>query len=256
MSQFRSSFLENIPPVVKNLMIINLLFWLASISLPGLASFFPNLAGVDLGNWLGLHYFQSEAFRPHQLITYIFMHAGFEHLFFNMFGLFIFGCILEQTWGAKRFLSYYMVTGIGAGLLQMLIYHIQIQSIANALPPEALDIVKKEGYALLQSHQNWVDPDLGKLNLLFNTNMVGASGAIFGILLAFGMMFPNMPLFILFIPVPVKAKYYVIGYGLLELYLGVQNNSGDNVAHFAHLGGMLFGLLMILYWKKRKNLNP
>ena len=248
MRQFRSSFWENIPPVVKNLIIINLLFWLASVTL-------PSLAGIDLGNWLGLHYFQSQVFRPHQLVTYMFMHGGFEHLFFNMFGLFIFGCILEQTWGSKRFLIYYMITGIGAGLIQMLIYHIQIQSIANALPPEALTLVKTEGYALLMSHRNWIDPDLGKLNLLFNTNMVGASGAIFGILLAFGMMFPNMPLFILFIPVPVKAKYYVVGYGLLELFLGVQNNSGDNVAHFAHLGGMLFGFLIILYWKKRKNFN-
>jgi membrane associated rhomboid family serine protease len=244
MNQFRSSFLDSIPPVVKNLIIINALMWLATMML-------SYTSQITLSDYLGLHYFQSQAFRPYQFITYMFMHGGFEHLFFNMFGLFIFGGILEQTFGQKRFLTYYMVTGIGAGIIQMLVYHFQIQAIVDTLPAEALNLVKTEGYELLQSRRNWIDPDLSKLNLLFNTCTVGASGSIFGILLAFGVMFPNMPLFILFIPVPVKAKYYVIVYGLLELYLGVANYSGDNIAHFAHLGGMLFGFFLIWKWRKK-----
>ena len=240
MSFNQQSFLGNIPPVVKNLLIINVLMWVATYVSP-----------INLSDYLGLHYYQSQAFRPHQFITYMFMHGGFGHLFFNMFGLFIFGCILEQAWGSKRFLIYYMITGVGAAIIQMLVYHFQIQAIADTLPPDTINLVKTKGLELLQNRQNWADPDLGKLNLLFNTSMVGASGAIFGILLAFGMLFPNMPLYILFIPVPVKAKYYVIGYGLLELYLGVANRVGDNVAHFAHLGGMLFGIVLILLWKKK-----
>ncbi|MDD3909106.1 MAG: rhomboid family intramembrane serine protease, partial [Proteiniphilum sp.] len=142
-------------------------------------------------------------------------------VFFNMFAVFMFGRTLEQVWGSRRFIAYYLVTGIGAGLVQMLIIYFRIQAI---LPQEMFSLV--------------------------NSVTVGASGAVFGILLAFGMLFPNAQLFIIPFPFPIKAKWFVIGYGLLELFFGVANRSGDNVAHFAHLGGMLFGIIMILYWRK------
>jgi len=244
MNQYRSSFLDSIPPVVKNLIIINVLMLLASVAL-------AQTLHINLSRYLGLFYFQSQAFYPHQLITHIFMHGGLQHLIFNMFGLFIFGSVMEQTWGSKRFLTYYMITGIGAGLIQVLFYYIQIQSITSTLPAEALILVKTQGLELLQNGQNWTDPAMSRLNILFNAPMVGASGAIFGILLAFAMTYPNIPMFVFLIPFPIKAKYLVIGYGLLELYLGVANRAGDMVGHFAHLGGMLFGIFLILRWRKK-----
>ena len=248
MNQYRSSFLDSIPPVVKNLIIINVLMLLASVAL-------AQTLHINLSRYLGLFYFQSQAFYPHQLITHIFMHGGLQHLIFNMFGLFIFGSVMEQTWGSKRFLTYYMITGIGAGLIQVLVNYIQIQAIASTLPLETLDFIKTHGLQLLQSRQYWENADwtnpVFRLNLLFNMPSVGASGAIFGILLAFAMTYPNIPMFVFLIPFPIKAKYLVIGYGLLELYLGVANRAGDMVGHFAHLGGMLFGIFLILRWRKK-----
>ena len=241
----RNSFLNGIPVVVKNLILINILMWFATIIL-------PNAAGIDLQSILGLHYFGSQGFKPIQIISYMFMHANFGHLFFNMFALFMFGSVIERTWGQKRFLTYYMITGIGAGLIQMLTLYIQIQNVQAGLSPEMLKEAYTEGANVLARGMNYSDIAMGKLNLLLNTTTVGASGAVFGLLLAFAIMFPNMPLFLMFIPIPVKAKYMVIGYGLLEFFFGVANRSGDNVAHFAHLGGMLFGLLLILWWKNRK----
>ena len=241
----RNSFINSIPFVVKNLILINILLWFATIIL-------PKAAGIDLQSILGLHYFGSQGFKPVQIISYMFMHGGFEHLFFNMFALFMFGSVLEQVWGQKRFLIYYMITGIGAGLVQMLVFYFQIQNIQAGLSPEMLQMVHTEGADVLARGMNYSDVVMGKLNLLLNTTTVGASGSVFGLLLAFAMMFPNMPLFLFFIPIPIKAKYMVIGYGLIEFFFGVANRSGDNVAHFAHLGGMLFGFLLILWWKNRK----
>jgi len=219
--------------------------WFATIIL-------PDSIKIDLRSLLGLHYFGSQNFKPVQIISYMFMHAGFEHLFFNMFALFMFGSVIERTWGAKRFLIFYLVTGIGAGLVQELTLYIQIQNAQAGLSPVMLQEVYTKGANVLAQGMNYSDAVVGKLNHLLNTPTVGASGAVFGLLLAFGIMFPNMPLFIMFIPIPVKAKYVVIGYGLLEFFFGVANRSGDNIAHFAHLGGMLFGFLLILWWKKRK----
>jgi membrane associated rhomboid family serine protease len=144
----------------------------------------------------------------------MFTHAAFDHIFFNMFALFMFGGVLENYWGQKRYLIYYLATGIGAGLVQLLVCHLQ-------------------GY-------------------IYPVPTIGASGAVFGLLLAFGMLFPDTPLFLMFVPIPIKAKYMVIGYGLIEFFFGVANNTGDNVAHFAHLGGMLFGIILILYWRKKR----
>ncbi len=212
----------DIPPVVKNLLIINGLFFLAYISL-------KQLNNIDLNDFLGLHYFAAEKFMPVQYLTYMFMHANFEHLFFNMFALFMFGKSLEILWGQKKFLIYYFVTGIGAALLHTVVMEFEISAQINEL-------------GITMEHPQYKD----FLNMHL---VVGASGSVFGILLAFGMLFPNTKLMLLIPPIPIKAKYFVIIYGIIELYLGVSGQN-DGVAHFAHLGGMLFGILLILFWKK------
>ncbi|MBN3036073.1 MAG: rhomboid family intramembrane serine protease [Bacteroidales bacterium] len=237
----RPSGFNLLPMVVKNLLIINGLFFLATISLSRM---------IDLTDMLGLHYPASPLFKPHQLITYMFMHGGFAHIFFNMFALWMFGNALENVWGPRRFLVYYMITGIGAGLLHLLVIHIQVAGIERNLSPEAISEVTGKGYDLLKEGKNYSDSLLGKLNILYNTTTVGASGAVFGILLGFGMLFPNALIY-LFFAIPIRAKYFVILYGAIELYAGIANNPGDNVAHFAHLGGMIFGYLLLIYWKKR-----
>lgn len=234
--------LANIPMVVKNLLIINLLMLLAD--------WVASNSGVDLGDVLGLHHWSSDLFRPHQLLTYMFMHGNFNHLFFNMFALWMFGRILENVWGQKRFLTYYIITGIGAGIIQLIVTELRIQSLTSGLDPMLISEVYEEGLSILKSRQNYVDATLAELNAMINTTTVGASGAVFGILLAFGMLFPNSQIMLLIPPIPMKAKYFVAIYGALELYLGLSNNPADNVAHFAHLGGMLFGYFMIKLWKK------
>ncbi len=228
------------PPVVKNLLIINTLFFIGTIAFS---------SRIDLNEYLGLHYFTSPVFRPHQLVTYMFMHGSFTHILFNMFALWMFGNALENVWGSKRFLVYYMVTGIGAGLIQLLVLYFRISHIESGLDPEMISYVQEKGYDLLMEGKNFADPVIGKLNLLINTTTIGASGAVFGILLAFGMMFPNSLIYVFF-AIPVKAKYFVMIYGAIELFSGI-SGTADNVAHFAHLGGMIFGYLLLLYWKKR-----
>ena len=223
---------SELPEVVKNLLILNGLFFLATVSL--------NNLGIDLVKILGLHQFQSPDFRPHQLITHLFMHGNFTHLFFNMFALWMFGKILENVWGSKRFLIYYMITGIGAASIHLLISQYQIISISNQIP-EMVNLA-------IEGRYNPSIPISKKLTQLIITPTVGASGAVFGLLLAFGMLFPNALLYLYF-AIPIKAKYFVIGYGLIELYAGISNNPADNVAHFAHLGGMIFGFFLIKYWK-------
>jgi membrane associated rhomboid family serine protease len=161
----------------------------------------------------------------------------------------MFGNTLENVWGPKRFLVYYMVTGIGAGLIQLLVLYFRISHIESGLDPEMISYVQEKGYDLLMEGKNFADPVIGKLNILINTTTIGASGAVFGILLAFGMMFPNSLIYVYF-AIPVKAKYFVMIYGAIELFSGI-SGTADNVAHFAHLGGMIFGYLLLLYWKKR-----
>ncbi|TXB65352.1 rhomboid family intramembrane serine protease [Vicingus serpentipes] len=237
---------KSIPPVVKNLLIINGLMYVAMIALSG--------QGFDLSAFFGLHYWGSEGFYPHQLVTYMFMHSfQFTHLLFNMFAVWMFGRVLEGVWGSKRFLIYYMITGVGAGLIQLLVIHLRLMPLYDALSPEDLSFIMDKGYDILQSGQNFTDPIAGKFNALMNVTTVGASGSVFGILLAFGMLFPNTELMLLFPPIPIKAKWFVIIYGAIELYSGMANNAGDNVAHFAHLGGMLFGFVLIKYWQKNSN---
>ena len=227
---------NELPVVVKNLLIINGLLFLATISL--------NNLGIDLVKIFGLHQFQSNDFRPHQIITHLFMHGSFTHLFFNMFALWMFGKVLENIWGQKKFLIYYMITGIGAAAIHLIFCQYQIINISNQIP----DLVN----IAIEGKYNPSIPLSKKLTQLIITPTVGASGAVFGLLLAFGMLFPNALLYLYF-AIPIKAKYFVIGYGLIELYAGISNNPADNVAHFAHLGGMIFGYFLIKYWKQDTN---
>lgn len=211
----RISLQDKVSDVTKNLIIINVIAFLAQMALPRV--------GVDFTDMMGLHYFRSAQFGLWQLVTYMFMHGGVSHIFFNMFALWMFGGTLERIWGSWRFLVFYLVTGVGAALMQELVWTLSFS-------PEQLAYFSD---ALLT---------------------IGASGAVFGILLGFGMMFPNAPIYFLFIPIPIKAKWLVLGYGLLELFYGV-TGSADGVAHFAHLGGMLFGFILIKVWENRARTN-
>ena len=253
------NFWNRMPPVTKNLLIINVLVWLAMVIMP---------VGFDraITRSCALHYFLSPDFKPWQLLTYMFMHAtrgifmtqqsiDISHLFFNMFGLVMFGSVLERVFGSKRYLFFYLTVGIGAALIQEGVYAIWIHNLATGLPEGwTLSTVAERGIQLIRGNQNWVDPTLGQLNMLINTPTVGASGALYGILLGFAMLFPNMPLYFFFIPVPIKAKWMVLGYGVIELFFGVTGLQ-SGVAHFAHLGGMLVALLLILYWRKNGEIN-
>lgn len=228
MSDFRPSGFSVLPTVVKNLVIINVLFFLATIAA-------ETVLRIDLSDYLGLHYIGASDFQPYQLVTYMFMHGSFGHLFFNMFALWMFGNTLERIWGPNRFLLFYFVCGIGAGLAQELVQYIQY-------------LTTLQGYDNERIAANHIIPMSEYLNML---TTVGASGAVYGILLAFGMMFPNSTIYIYF-AIPLKAKWFVLIYGIIELFAGF--TSVDNVAHFAHVGGMLFGLILILYWKKKGTL--
>ncbi len=222
--QFSPNGFSILPPVVKNLLIINALLYLGMVA----ASRF----NMDLNDILGLHFFMASDFKPFQIITYMFMHGSFGHLFFNMFALWMFGNVLENVWGAKRFLLFYLICGIGAGLTQELVQYIQ--------------------YSVSLSQYDRVNLGDAIVSMSEYLNMmttVGASGAVYGILLAFGMMFPNSLIYLYF-AIPIKAKWFVIAYAAIELFSGLAM-PGDHVAHFAHLGGMFFGLIHILVWRKK-----
>ena len=230
--------------MVKNLIIVNVLLLVATFILEN--------AGINLYTYLGLFFPASENFMLHQVFTHMFMHGGLTHIFFNMFALWMFGRVLESVWGPKRFLTYFLVTGIGAAALHTLVNYFEYQSVISNLSSEQVEYVREVGSNIWTEGKNFTDPQLSKLNIILNTPTVGASGAVFGILLGFGVLFPNTQLMLLFPPIPIKAKYFVIGYGVLELYLGL-SRPGSNVAHFAHLGGMLFGFILIKYWNKSRN---
>ncbi len=260
MNNYRPSFLSSIPPVVKNLIAINIILWLASELSP---SFF-NKWGIDtnLTDILGLHSWGASKFNPAQFITYMFMHGGFNHVFFNMFGLYMFGGVLEQLWGTRRFLFYYLLTGVGAGIVQEIFwtfeYHSVFAAINNAIASNSGEQLLPfqniiSHYFDISNIESLNTPTLIELKKVFMNLPVtiGASGSIFGLLLAFAWLFPEAKIMLIFLPIPIKARVFVPIYGIIELFMGVANFSGDNVAHFAHLGGMLFGVLLILYWRKK-----
>lgn len=219
--------MNQLPAVTKNLLIINVLCFFGALV--------ARRYGMDLNNLLGLHFFMASDFKLFQLITYMFMHADFQHIFFNMFAVWMFGRTLEHVLGPKRFLIYYMVCGIGAGLVQELVQYVQ--------------------YLVELSHYDGVNTGLVVIPMAEYLNMmttVGASGAVYGVLLAFGMLFPESQMFVFPIPFPIKAKFFVVGYAIIELFAGL-GASGDGIAHFAHLGGMIFGFFLIMYWRKNNN---
>ncbi|MBN2664919.1 MAG: rhomboid family intramembrane serine protease [Bacteroidales bacterium] len=236
---------SSLPPVVKNLIIINILLlvltWTAQ-----------SVFGYDLTSVMGLYFPKSEMFRPFQILTHMFMHAGIWHLFFNMFALYMFGGILENVWGPKRFFIYYMVCGLGAALVHESVIAVQYFKIINTISPDQFQLVLADGAMVLSEGKQYADATMKNLQMILNIPTVGASGAVFGILLAFGVLFPNTQLMLLFPPIPIKAKYFVLGYGAIELYMAVAQ-PGSNIAHAAHLGGMLFGYLLIRYWRKTSN---
>lgn len=223
------------PPVTKNLLIINVLCFLGMLV--------AGKYGIDLNNILGLHFFLAGNFMPYQLLTYMFMHGNLEHIFFNMFAVWMFGRIIEQVMGSKRFLFYYLACGVGAGLMQEGVQWI------NYINHEHAEVARM-GAELVRGNYMIIHGMAVDINLL---NTVGASGAVYGILLAFGMIFPNERMFIFPIPIPIKAKLFVIGYALVELFL---TRSNDGVAHYAHLGGMLVGLIILLLWHEGGDGGP
>ncbi|MDX9892170.1 MAG: rhomboid family intramembrane serine protease [Bacteroidales bacterium] len=257
-----------LPPVVKNLLIINGLFYVAKVIL------LPR--GIDMDLHFGLHYLEAPHFKIWQIFTYMFMHGNFGHLFFNMFSLWMFGAAIENLWGSKKFLVYYLITGIGAAIIHYIIIYFQIhqdvalfnlflenptiqnyQNLAENVQSIRIKSVLQNNLMVLQANPDSLNElSIATVNIkdsfLNSFNIIGASGSVFGILLAFGMLFPNALLYIYFL-FPIKAKWFVIIYGALELLYGVTGTS-DGIAHFAHLGGMLFGLILIIYWKKKRTL--
>lgn len=218
--------MRQIPPITKNLIIINVICFLV-------AQVFTSL---NLNSMLGLHYFQAQNFQIWQFVTYMFMHDGWMHIFFNMFALWMFGGLIERTFGQQRYLAYYLVCGLGAALCQEVSQFVQVYAM-----------IAEQG-ATLSDMFNLSAGDRMALNA-FTT--VGASGSIYGILLAFGMTYPEEKMFVFPVPFPIKAKWFVVGYAVIELWLAFSNARGatDGIAHVAHLGGMLFGYLLIRYWR-------
>ena len=247
MNYTRGSFFSNIPPVTKNLLIINILIWLVEV-------IFPAFGVNGIIRHLGLHYVGASHFNPAQLLTYMFVHDqhSMMHIFFNMLTLFFFGPLLEQTWGGKRFFIFYMICGIGAALVQEGVWALTWKDdFINGLATANGETFQGMKQIVEQQLADKTSQIYGYAVQFQNAAMVtiGASGAIFGLLLGFAFVFPNMPLYLFFIPIPIKAKYMVLGYGVLEFFFGVTGTMGT-VAHFAHLGGMLFGLIVLLYWRK------
>ena len=276
MTNLRSWGSQSMPTVVKNIIIINVLMVLLQMALAQ--------RGINLADYLGLHYYSSEKFRWWQFLTHVFMHGDYKdismtitHIFFNMYGVYMFGTVLEQIWGPKRFLIFYLICGIGAGFCYMGVLQLQYANLHHVIVNFEQHPTFVE-YGQLVRHHNLANIPYFKEILTFwgqhadcedcasmaakglnqyyteitNIQMVGASGAVFGILFAFGYLFPNTELMIMFIPVPIKAKWLIGGYALVELFLGFGQFQGDDVAHFAHIGGMIFAFILLRIWKTNR----
>lgn len=228
--------MRSIPETIKQLIIINVIFYFGS-------QFIGNL-GYDI---LALHYYENEKFLISQFITHMFMHGSPSHILFNMFGLWMFGSPLEQMWGRQKFLFFYISCGLGAALLQMLVYYSQIQNLYQVIELNNLSLSDPQLILNFMSER-----DYSNAITAFNSVMVGASGAIYGILVAFAFSFPNSKLMLLFLPFPIKAKFFVPLLILIDLFFGISSFSVGPIAHFAHVGGAIVGLIMVLYWRKNQ----
>jgi membrane associated rhomboid family serine protease len=228
MTDVRMNSFQSMPPVIKNLIIVNALIFFAQY-------IFGNSPFGWINNTFALHDIRSEHFKPHQIITHLFMHGSLAHLFFNMLPLWMFGGMLENVWGSKRFLIFYVLCGLGAAILHLGVLYAELTPIYAELHQAGSQIGESDYYTGLYYQ--------------VNTPTVGASGAVFGCLAAFGYLFPNS--LVLYFFIPMKAKWFVLMYAGIELWYGVRNSAGDNVAHWAHLGGALVGFLLVLYWNKR-----
>jgi membrane associated rhomboid family serine protease len=220
------------PPVVRNLVIINVLFFLATL-------FFES-KGESLALILGMFYIDSPQFEPFQVLTHMFMHGSLMHIFFNMFGLWMFGGPLENVWGPKRFLTFYFVCGLWAAFLHQAVTGFEVYQMTSSFFPG------------IPGECTYDNEYYSKLEIAMCIPTVGASGALFGILAGFAMLFPNTRLMLIFFPVPIKAKYFVLIYMAIEIYLGFQRLPGDNIAHFAHIGGALFGFVLVKIWQRTR----
>lgn len=271
MSLFGSGSGMSIPPVVKNIILLNVIFFVASWQPLGLSEF--------MFRHFALFSVKSPLFEPHQIVTHIFMHANLAHIFFNMFGVFMFGRVLEQLWGSKKMLIFYTVTGLGAAFIHLTVNYFQMSHMMSLVDTYNTNpgyttfsqLVTKYGTRsesynqIMNFMQQWFykPDDMSFMQasktyvseiIYSNLNIptVGASGAVFGLLIAFAMMFPDVELMLIFLPIPIKAKYFVPFYALLELFFGVAGFQWDNVAHFAHLGGALFGFILVRIWKRNQ----
>ncbi len=245
MQHYSSTDQNGLTPMVKNLLIINGLLFAAKYVLES--------RGVQLTSMLGLFHPYAGQFRPWQLLTHMFMHADIRHIFGNMLGLFFFGRMLEARWGPQRFLLFYLITGFSAVLAHFGIIQYQVMQLMSQLSPETIETVKREGLDIFMTNPGLAsNPYVAQLAYYLGIPTVGASGAIFGILGACLILFPNTQLFLLFPPIPIKLKYAITFYGLYELFSGIANIPGDNVAHFAHLGGLVAGIIIVKYWNKTR----
>jgi len=250
MTEFRPGSFQILPTIIKNLLIINVLVWIAQITIG------KDGGVINFNDDFGLHTWQSELFKPWQFFTYMFLHGGFDHLFCNMFALWMFGATLENLWGPKRFLTFYLVCGLGAALCHMAVLfvenhamisqfnHINSQADVEAFVAKYLPNGLRADFYNIQTCQEIV-------TIKLNTPTVGASGAVFGCLAAFGYLFANEYIYLYFF-IPIKAKWFVLAYIGGELLLQIKNSAGDTVAHVAHLGGALIGFLMV-YFSRQNN---
>lgn len=270
MQQFRAGGFSILPPVIKNLLILNVIFFLAQL---GIEQAFR----IDIVKYLGLHYVGASGFNPIQIITYLFLHGSFPHLFFNMFALWMFGAHLENIWGAKKFIIFYLIAGIGAGITNEVVNYFQIHEIDRAIDSLIADPsianynrIGAKGYLNYGPSEYTLDHlatiynksqktqalinYLSELKHVFPNRYItiGASGSVFGLLMAFGMMFPNNVIYLYF-AFPIKAKWFVLGYGIIELFSGFYE-SNSNIAHFAHVGGMFFAFFVLWHWKRKGQL--
>lgn len=227
-----------IPEITKNLIIINCLVFLSAMAFP------------VLDDYLALFPLMSNHFQPYQVVTHMFMHGGVTHIFFNMFALFMFGTEIERAFGAKKFLFFYLSTGLGAAFLHSAIHYFEAYTLMQTANPGSITTVLNDGRGIILQGMVYSNQTMASLNSLINVPVVGASGAVFGLLAAFGMLYPNRIIYLIIPPIPLKTKYFVLIFGLFELYLGF-SNAQTGVAHFAHLGGALFGFLIILFWRKQ-----